>query len=61
MRQAGERTLWDEIQAAYRWWIDGQRQPGRLASHRQSTGHADPGKQTRRTSGRSVSMRANEL
>jgi hypothetical protein len=22
VRQAGERTLWDEIQAAHRWWID---------------------------------------
>ena len=25
VRQAGERTLWDEIQAAYRWWIDAGR------------------------------------
>ncbi len=22
VRQAGERTLWDEVQDAYRWWID---------------------------------------
>lgn len=22
VRQSGERTLWDEVQAAHRWWLD---------------------------------------
>ena len=21
VRQSGERTLWDEVQAAYQWWV----------------------------------------
>lgn len=27
VRQSGERTLWDEVATAYRWWLDADQPP----------------------------------